>query len=137
MSNLLCLFIILKKDTWYSKTCLGSIKSWIHRLAKTFKKEFNRNVIMKSCCVQSFRKLILDFLSDQFYYVVCWTVEMTEICFYSMLISFLCLGIKVFIATYLILRERILQNGIKTNLEKLLHSNKKLKRANMSGTNMT
>ena len=53
---------------------------------------------------------------------------MTEICFYSILVSFLCLGIKVFIATYLILRERILHNGIKTNLDKLLHSKKKTKK---------
>ena len=51
------------------KTCLGSIKSWIHSLEETFKKEFNRNVIMKSYCVQCFTKLILDFLSDEFYYV--------------------------------------------------------------------
>ena len=48
------------------KTCLGSVKSWINRLAEPFKKEFNRSVIMKSCCVQCFRKLILDFLSDEF-----------------------------------------------------------------------
>ena len=51
------------------KTCLGSVKSWIHSLEETFKKEFNRNVIMKSYCVQCFTKLIHDFLYDEFYYV--------------------------------------------------------------------
>ena len=53
------------------KTCLGNIKSWIPPLAETFKKEFNRNVIVKSCCIQCLRKSILDFLSDEFYYLVC------------------------------------------------------------------
>ena len=62
---------------------------------------------------------------------------MTEISFYSILISFLCLGITVFIGTYLILREGILPNGVKTNLDKLLHSKKKQKRVKMSGRNMT
>ena len=41
-----------------AKTCLESIKSWIHHSAETFKKKFNGNVIMKSCCVQCFRKSV-------------------------------------------------------------------------------
>ena len=47
---------------------------------------------------------------------------MVEICFYSILVSFFCLGVIVFIATYLILREKLLydNNDIKKNFDKYL-----------------
>ena len=49
---------------------------------------------------------------------------MVKICFYSILVSFFCLGVIVFIATYLILREKLLYNNndIKKNFDKYLRT---------------
>ena len=55
-------------------------------------------------------------------------LAMVEICFYSILVSFFCLGIIVLIATYLILREKKLlydDNDIKTNFDRYLYTAKK------------